>query len=85
MLHALSLLGDAEVDADIDRQLTRLTKLTTHHILPTTYYLLPTTYYLLPTAYYLLKGAVEESVARFYIASIALALQYLHSLEVSIE
>ena len=78
MLHALSLLGDAEVDADIDRQLTRLTKLTTHHILPTTYYLLP-------TAYYLLKGAVEESVARFYIASIALALQYLHSLEVSIE
>ena len=49
MLHALSLLGDAEVDADIDRQLTRLTKLTTHHILPTTYYLLPTTYCLLPT------------------------------------
>jgi len=28
------------------------------------------------------EGAVEEKVARFYITSIALALQYLHSLEV---
>ena len=29
------------------------------------------------------EGAVEEKVARFYITSIALALQYLHSLEVT--
>ena len=28
------------------------------------------------------EGAVEEKVVRFYITSIALALQYLHSLEV---